>query len=78
MNNNTDCLNLKDLSKSLKNAIQKIDSFENAIETKSAQDCAEIYIKENNLEVLYDEIMAAVHFGFITCYRKFKNGEFDE
>ena len=56
--------------KSAKNKIDKEIDFLQSVDITSGAECCELYIKENGLEYIADEIRVAYHAGFIKAYRQ--------
>ena len=56
--------------KTAKDKIEKEINFLESVDITSGAECCELYIKENGLEFIADEIRGAYHAGFIKAYRK--------
>ena len=57
-------MELEELSSELKKTAAILDAFAEKSETKSGFECAKEYVKENQLEYIEKEILAAFRQGF--------------
>ena len=56
--------------KTAKDKIEKEINFLKSVDITSGAECCELYIKENGLEFIADEIREAYHAGYIKAYRQ--------
>ena len=66
-------MEIEEIIKGLKNTKDKIEkeiNFLQSVDITSGAECCELYIKENGLEYIADEIREAYHAGFIKAYRQ--------
>ena len=56
--------------KTAKDKIEKEINFLQSVDITSGAECCELYIKENGLEFIADEIREAYHAGYIKAYRQ--------
>lgn len=63
-------MTLEELSMTLKDTAELIDSFVSSAEEKSAEKYCEECIDRNDLGYIRDEIRAAFRWGFRTAYRQ--------
>ena len=61
--------------KTAKYKIEKEINFLESVDITSGAECCELYIKENGLEFIADEIREAYHAGYIkACRKRVENG----
>lgn len=66
-------MEIAEIIKGLKNIKDKINKEINFLQTAdvtSGAEACELYIKENELEYVADEVRAAYKAGYIKCYRQ--------
>ena len=56
--------------KTAKDKIEKEINFLQSVDITSGAECCELYIKENKLEFIADEIREAYHAGYIKACRR--------
>ena len=70
-------MEIENIIKGLKTAKDKIEkeiNFLQSVDITSGAECCELYIKENGLEFIADEIREAYHAGYIKACRKNDRG----
>lgn len=68
-------MELQELSEVLKAVAIQIDDFIEKSETRSGFECAKEYVKENQLEYIEEEILAAVRYGFHVGVKQERSGK---
>lgn len=68
-------MELEELSSELKKTAAILDAFAEKSETKSGFECAKEYVKENQLEYIEKEILAAFRQGFCIGVRQERSGK---
>ena len=71
-------MELEQLLNELKKSVSELESLIDSAAIKTGKECAIQYVKDNGLEYIQDEALEAFHAGFLVCYRKYKNGDFDK
>lgn len=71
-------MELEELSQALKQTDAKLDDFAKKTEIQSGLESAKQYVKENQLEYIEKEILAAFRQGFHIGVRQERSGKFKE